>query len=854
MNPSATRQFRTGLAALAVAWAGLALALSLSGQLFDPPALHLPLRTSVLAGRVNVYRPNQVAAEAGAARGDRLVAVDGVPALRWLRERGLQGLQQGVSNRYRLEKPDGRVLDLELQPEPTPTLPTLATPLYVAQLAVGLAYLVIGIAVWRLRPARADSFALLLFCATMGAQLFLSVESYRAWLGPERLLVNLPFLGATIFHLFTIHPFEPGWAVRHRRVRMLPYAAAGALALLVPAHRALGLSLELVSRVAFFYSVGLGLLSFGTLALERHRHRDAEKTARADVVFIGASVSFVPVIALLLFQALTRFAFPTELALLWFVLFPVAMAYGIVRRQLFDIRLVARSSVAYGAATLFITGLFALLIVFADAAVARFRVNAQSPWFQIVFLFFAILAFNPLRVWLQGFVDRVFDRDRLAYRQAVREISEAMVSMLSIREIVNRILTALTDTMGVERAMVLLLDERDATLRPEAWRGAWDPEAIALDLPSDHPVARRLWLRREELWRSEFDDEPDSELRETCREIFDRLEVELIVPILFGVDVLGLIAVGRKLAGERLGADDRQLLRTLANQSAIAIENAKAFDEIAQLNETLEARVEERTRELRDTQHQLIHSERIKSLGQLVAGIAHELNNPIGFVHANLKLLDEYVPRLLELQARGEDTTRAQQAIDKLLTRSREGTERVKKIVEDLRVFSRADRSELAEADLNREIDRTLALMEPRLRNDVRVRRDYGTLPQVRCHAGQLNQVFMNLVMNACDAAGRGGEIQVRTRPTAGGVRLEFEDDGPGIPAELRSRIFDPFFTTKPVGPGTGLGLSLSHGIVERHGGRIWAEESAAGGARFVIELPREAPEVEPAVDAAAGG
>jgi len=314
--------------------------------------------------------------------------------------------------------------------------------------------------------------------------------------------------------------------------------------------------------------------------------------------------------------------------------------------------------------------------------------------------------------------------------------------------------------------------------------------------------------------------------------------VALLVPVLFGVDLLGVIAVGRKASGDRVSPDDRQLLLTLANQSSIAIENAKAFDEIAKLNETLEARVEERTRELRETQTLLLQSEKMRTLGQLVAGVAHELNNPIGFVHANLKLLEEYVDKLAAAQQAGSDTTRPREAIAKLLARSREGTDRVKKIVADLRTFSRMDQAELQEADLNAEIDRTLTLMEPRCRNCIEVERDFGELPRVRCHAGQLNQVFMNLLMNSCDALGDKGHIRVCTRAGDGRVRLEFEDDGPGIPEALRDRVFEPFFTTKPVGQGTGLGLSLSHGIVERHGGRIWCESGPGAGTRFVIELP----------------
>jgi two-component system NtrC family sensor kinase len=839
MTPDAVLRLRRGTGALAVMWALSALVLSIAGQFTARGTLVPPVQTSGTGGVVVVHWVTDAAAAAGVATGDRVIAVDGVPVHDWFRSRGWERLRRGVPVTYRLEKKGGVFRDVALLPVAREeTIDRFVVPIFGATVLVGAAYLGLALLVWRLRPGRSESWAFLLFASVMSVQLFCAVHTYDALWGYERMLANLPFVGATTFHLFTTFPVEPPWAVRLPNLRAGVYGLAGLAALVVFLGGPLGL--PPAAPVAFSYACALlgAAVGVGALTREWLRARGTADSSRVDVIFLGATLSFAPVIVGVLLQQMFRLVFPMSLLLVWFVVMPAAVAWGIVRNQLFDIRGLARSSAAHGAATLAITGLFALLITTADAVFGRFNVNASSPFFSVTFLFFAILAFNPLRNRLQGLVDNLFDRDRAGYRDAVREISEAMVSMLSLDEVSDRLLLAVTGTMGVERAMVMILDDESQKLRPSAWRGEWDEDALHFDLPIDHAIGKHLWMRRQELSRTDFDDASDPETREVCRDVFDTLEVEILVPILFGVDLLGVIAVGRKLSGERLGPDDRQLLRTLANQSAIAIENAKAFDEIAKLNETLEARVEERTRELRDTQTQLMQSEKMRSLGQLVAGVAHELNNPIGFVHANLQLLEGYVEKLVRAGGVAE-AERPRAAIGKLLSRSREGTARVKQIVQDLRTFSRMDQAELGDADLNEEIERTLGLMEPRFKEGIRLERDLGDLPRVRCLPGQLNQVFMNLILNACDALGAaGGHIVVRTRPTPDGVALFFEDDGPGIPAEVRQRMFEPFFTTKPVGKGTGLGLSISHGIIERHGGSMSVRCPEGGGTIFRIDLP----------------
>jgi len=841
MNPTASIRFRRVTAALAVLWALAGIVSAAASLVHTDRTLGMPFTPSGVAGVVVVQDPSPEALEGGLDPGDRLLSVDGVDIHRWLR--GLrEPLVAGEPDVYRVEKRDGRIEQAELAPVWVPPLwerPWQALLLSALTL-VAVAYLGIGVLVWRFKPDRPEAWALLLFCSAMSVSLSASPTLHAAPWAYTRLFMNMPFIGATIFHLFTTYPVEPAWIVRHRGARAAAYAAAAVLALLVLAEPLLPLPPSLMPTVTFAWTIGISLLCLGQLAYERRRLKRGRMTDRADVMLLGALVAFSPVVFVMIGQAFFRTAFPWYVAMLWFLIFPLAVGYGIVRRQLFEIRMVAKSSAAYGAATLAITGVFAFLITFADATFRRFNLNPGGTWFSLVFLFLAILAFNPLRNRLQQVVDRVFDRDRAAYRLAVREISEAMVSMLSLKEICDRILVALTDTMGVERAMVMLLDEEQRVLETAASRGDWDREALQAQMPADHPIVT-YFLARRSLTRFDFDDEPDPEVREACRDVFDTLEVELLVPIVYGLELLGVIAVGRKLSGDRFVVEDRLLLRTLANQSAIAIENAKAYDEIAELNSTLEARVEQRTRELGEAQAQLVQSEKMASLGQLVAGVAHELNNPIGFVHANLQLLAEQSRKLAASDPDTPQRQRAEEAVTKLLARSREGTERVKKIVEDLRTFSRLDHAELQDVDLHEGIERTLSLMEPRLKEGVEVVKDYGDLPRVRCYAGQLNQVFMNILMNACDAMGGDGSIHITTRRTERGVRLEFRDTGPGIPPEIRSRIFDPFFTTKAVGKGTGLGLSISHGIVERHGGRIAVDSTPGEGTTFTLELPLDA-------------
>lgn len=263
---------------------------------------------------------------------------------------------------------------------------------------------------------------------------------------------------------------------------------------------------------------------------------------------------------------------------------------------------------------------------------------------------------------------------------------------------------------------------------------------------------------------------------------------------------------------------------------------------------------------LEEAHNQLLQSEKMASIGQLAAGVAHEINNPIGYVSSNLQSLGSYVYdllRVVDAATAAEMAPGDRSALDALcrevdldylrkdlaamLAESREGIDRVRHIVQDLKDFSHADETSFAWADLHRGLDSTLNIVANELKYRADVIREYGDLPQVECVASQLNQVFMNLLVNAAQAmpTDKRGRITVRTTCIDDKqIAVEIADDASGIPPEILKRIFDPFFTTKPVGKGTGLGLSLSYGIVQKHHGSISVTSTVGEGTCFRIELP----------------
>ncbi len=377
----------------------------------------------------------------------------------------------------------------------------------------------------------------------------------------------------------------------------------------------------------------------------------------------------------------------------------------------------------------------------------------------------------------------------------------------------------------------------------------------------------------------------------------------LCVPIINQGTVIGILYLENNLTAGAFTPERLEVLRILSTQAAISLRNAMLYanletateelkaanSQLEEYSRTLEEKVETRTLEIKDknlhlqqaitelqqTQAQLIQTEKMSSLGQLVAGIAHEINNPVNFIHGNILHATEYIDGLLNLvnlyqEQYPNSTPKIQdeiEAIDleflsedlpKVLDSMQIGSERIRQIVLSLRNFSRLDEADMKQVDIHEGIDSTLLILQHRLKaksdhSEIQIIKEYGDLPKIECYPGQLNQVFMNIVSNAIDVleeydSKRSGwerqqnpcTIRIHTDLKDGNqVRISMADNGSGMSEAVRSKIFDPFFTTKSVGAGTGLGLSISYQIVaEKHRGHLECISAPGKGAEFIITIP----------------
>lgn len=474
--------------------------------------------------------------------------------------------------------------------------------------------------------------------------------------------------------------------------------------------------------------------------------------------------------------------------------------------------------------------------------------------------------------------------------ETLQKVSQTISSEIHLEKLLEKLLRILIASAGAEKGYILLKEGNKIFLEGEAYANT-DKVIVLQHIPLGETRDLAQLIINYVLRTNEtvtLEDTGVEELFNSDEYIIRAHPKSLFcMPLIYQNKLSGILYLENNLMTGAFNAQRVELLKMLCGQIVISIENAALYRNLEEYNRNLEEKVKTRTAEialkneqlniqteelhttlenLRHSQAQLIQSEKMASLGQLVAGIAHEINNPVNFISAGVDSLYtnlEEIRRVLnmynKITIKNVDKTlkeieelkekigykEAVKEIVKLIQSIKNGTYRTTEIIKGLRTFSHLDEDLIQTADLHEGLDSTLVLLRNRYKNRIEIEKKYADIPAIECYPDQLNQVFMNILSNAIDAIDNEGIITISTSVRNDQIQISICDTGKGIPDMLKDKIFEPFFTTKEVGKGTGLGLSISHGIIEKHRGSISFKSEVGKGSEFIINLPVKQGKIE---------
>ncbi len=673
---------------------------------------------------------------------------------------------------------------------------------------VGALLTLLGFTVYRLRPDAPGARAMLIAGVIWGLYLVTSADIFGpGWFRP--LCLVLQAVGpVALLQLALTFPVEREVVRRHPLLLPACYAVGAVIGILddFAFHRWFAATL-VIDRINSLTLVLGGFFLIGSLAYTFRHPPSPAARQRVKIVALGGFAAFLlPVAGYVLFYV-SAVSFPLNFLTLTMVIFPVAIGYAIIMHDLFEVDAIIRRAIAWA----ILTALIAIIYLGGVGTAELLFTGRSGRVAQLVFLLLVVAAFNPLRNRVQAAVDFLFARDRYDYRQTVAEASRALAALLDLDTVVGRMLRIIADHLHVDFGAIWLSEDgtgyklhgtaRPTVSPPPDWLAAESPLVRVLERQPEHV------LGEDEL--SDPGAEEGRELR--------HLGATLAVPMSFERRLVGFLALGRKESGSFYSTEDVELLRTLANQGAVAVTNARSYRALVRANE-----------DLRAAQARLLEAERFAAIGELSAAVAHGIRNPVAGIKAAAQFASMELPPDHPLR---ENITDVIDEADKLEARIR-----------DLLDFAKPFEPRLASCAVSEIIGDAVGSLRNQIRSQrIEVHTEIDpSLPLVRWDYAQIEQVLLVLFSNAIEAMRDGGKLTVSALTTTGGhIRLEVADTGSGISADQLPRLFRLFFTTKS--SGTGLGLAVAKKIVERHGGAITVESVVGAGSRFRIDLPVDA-------------
>jgi signal transduction histidine kinase len=520
----------------------------------------------------------------------------------------------------------------------------------------------------------------------------------------------------------------------------------------------------------------------------------------------------------------------------------IIFAVGLFKHDLLDMGILIRKSLIYSILTAFLTCLYALLIIVADNIFKGFHLS-NSMYFPIFFFILIAFVFGPLKSNVQNLVDRIFFKGKYDYQKTIKHVSQMVVSVLDFDAIAKLLMDTVADTMFVDHCTLFLSGISGKKYVNFAVRGKKMNSDQPLIWGENSALVKWMQTHRQPVVKNSLKKDTINAMSPDVLSDMEALNAEIALPLIFEETLNGFVVLGEKRSGDLFIQEDVDLLETLSSQSALAIENARSYKVIDDLNKDLEKKVEERTRALKEalfekerTQEQLIRSESLAAIGQLVAGVAHELNNPLTSATSLVQSTIEDMEQWDRKNPPDEDLIDDLKFVDRELVRARS-------IVSSLLGLSRQTQTYLESVSINSVVKDALRIMNNQYKHcDLKIVENYAPeLPDIQGNFANLGQVALNIIHNAIQAVmDMKGTVFLSTRfdTHASQVVFSCKDTGPGIPVSIRKDIFKPFFTTKAVGDGTGLGLYICHEIVRKHGGTLKLEDPDGSGALFEVRLP----------------
>ncbi len=518
----------------------------------------------------------------------------------------------------------------------------------------------------------------------------------------------------------------------------------------------------------------------------------------------------------------------------------IIFAVGLFRYDLLDLGVIIQKSLFYTILTLILACLYAGVVIVSDQIL---QTNLFAEGFLLTAFFFllVVIIFGPIQSRIQAVMGHYFQRETATLKKSMTGVSRKLSTALDDNKIAQILLRTIVDNLKVSHATLYTRDVSQKGFRRFATKALVQQTFPQSYIPDSGPLMRMLKQYNTPLGHDSFGDTRPEKDQGQYKYDMQKLWANVVFPIRIKNRLIGFLVIGEKVSRNLINREERDLIVTLANHASLAMDNARAYEHLNKLNKTLETRVHQRTRALekaldqvKQSQEHLIRSESLAAIGQLVAGVAHELNNPIS---AAMSLMQSTQSELESDKISISESIRGDMAyVLKALGR-------MKQIVSSLRCLSHQTDSYTEPVDVNAVVEDALRILDGQIKNtDVQVASDYQwPLPTIQGNFAHLGQVAINIIQNACQSMSeQAGTVMLSTRYRSDKQQVVFvcQDDGPGINPNIKQDIFKPFFTTKPVGQGTGLGLYISHEIVRKHQGKIYQENGADGGSRFEVILP----------------